>query len=83
MPCVPCNNVGMHVGGLCGLCLWQWMCGHDNVWFWCESGYRVATFDEFIGQLTWDKWGVLLELLWCDISSMSDLLINVFIGGCG
>ena len=37
------------------------MCGHDNVWVCFE--YGVAAFDEFEGQLTWDKWEVLLELL--------------------
>jgi hypothetical protein len=45
------------------------------IWVCYEFGYGVAAFDEFVGQLTWDKQEVLLELLWCDISSMSDLLI--------
>ena len=27
MACVPCNNVSMRGGDLCGLCLWWWMCG--------------------------------------------------------
>ena len=68
---------------MCGLYLWWCMYGQGNVWVWCESGYGVIALDEFVGRLTWDKWEVLLELLWCDISFMSDMLISVFIGGCG
>jgi hypothetical protein len=78
-----CLNVGMHGGGLCGLCLWWWMCGQGDVWVWCESSYEVVAFDEFVSQLTRDRWEVLMELLWCDISTVSDLLINVFIDGYG
>ena len=40
-----------------------WMCGPGNVWVWCESSYGVAAFEEFMGQLTWDKWEILLEML--------------------
>ena len=54
---------------------WWWMCGQDNVWVCYESGYGVAAFVKFVGQLTWDKWKFFWELLWCDISSMSVLLI--------
>ena len=62
-------------------------CRQGNVWVWCESNYGVAAFYEFTGQLTWDKWEVLLDLLWCDTPFVSDLLVmyfsNVFISNCG
>ena len=58
------------------------MCGQGNVWVWSESNYGVASFDEVVHQLTRDKWEVLLELLWCDISLVSDLLIDVLLGDC-
>ena len=55
------------------------MRGHGNGWVWYESGYGVVVFGEFVGQLTWDNWEVMLALLWFDISFVSGLLINVYI----
>lgn len=52
-------------------------------WVWCESNYGVATFDELMDQLVWNKWESLLELLLCDVFFMDNLLINIFISGCG
>lgn len=54
MACVPCKYVGVYIGGLSGLCLW-WMCGHGNVWIWCEYSYGVATVDEFVDHPSKDK----------------------------
>ena len=80
MTCVSCNNVGMLVK-VCVCCVCGGGCvGKVSVWVWCKSNYDATAFDEFVGQLAWDKWEVLLELLCCDISSVSDLLVNVFIG---
>lgn len=45
-------------------------------------GFGVASFDEFVDCLVWDKWKVLLQLLLCNIASLGGLLVNVIRGGC-
>ena len=41
--------------------------GYFSAWVWFESNYMVVAFVEFLGELFWNKWEVLLKLLWCDI----------------
>ena len=50
-----------------------WMCGYVGKMmfgFGYLGSYEVVTFDEFMGQLTWDNWEVLLELLWLWLESL-------------
>ena len=60
MTCAPCNNVAMYVRRFVG----RIMVGFS---------YEVVPFYKFVGHLIGDKWEVLLNLVWCNVSTVSDL----------